>query len=187
MFLIFQNDLAEKRKAETELHREETAPYAIVDRKLLHKPPPRIITVNGVVYQVSTDAPPPQTPPSDFADDAVGRTDAAPQPHLNPIPQQPLSVRPLMPPLMPPLQLQSIAQVPPSVRPPINFFGNLIQPDLGQQQRAHRPLPQHDNLTPMFEYPPLFPDQVSTHEQPRAGPSQRPSSGNQLYYRRDEN
>ena len=66
MFLIFQNDLAEKRKAETELHREETAPYAIVDRKLLHKPPPRIITVNGVVYQVSTDAPPSQTPPSDL-------------------------------------------------------------------------------------------------------------------------
>ena len=51
MFLIFQNDLAEKRKAETELHREETAPYAIVDRKLLHKPPPRIIKVNGKCIQ----------------------------------------------------------------------------------------------------------------------------------------
>ena len=66
MFLIFQNDLAEKRKAETEIHREESVQYAIVDRKLLHKPPPRIIKVNGKMYQVSTDATPPQTPPSDL-------------------------------------------------------------------------------------------------------------------------
>ena len=62
----FQNDLAQKRKADSDPPREESGPYAIVEKKLLYKPPPSRITVNRIMYQVSTDALPPQTPPSDL-------------------------------------------------------------------------------------------------------------------------